>query len=149
MEWVRNWFSNMIPADKPLVDELGVVYLATENYYQAAKMPDVERRRKLADMSPTASKRAVRTPAFKLTPEQWAAFESKKLLVMETALRQKFSPGTTWYEKLMATGEEEIVEWNNWNDKYWGRTLDGVGENNLGKLLMKLRNEYRNKGENA
>ena len=66
---------------------------------------------------------------------------------MEYALRIKFAPGTSWYTKLMATGNEEIVELNNWNDVYWGSTLDGRGENHLGKLLIKLREEYKSNNE--
>ena len=147
MGWVRNWFSNMLPSDKALVDDMGIEYHTTENFYQAAKMPDRARRIRLANMSSFESKKAVRTPEFRVTPEEWNAFESRKLLVMEDAIRQKFSPGTSWFTKLMATGDEEIVEWNNWNDRYWGKTLDGVGENNLGKLLMKIRADLKTKGQ--
>ena len=32
----------------------------------------------------------------------------------------------------------EIVEDNNWNDKFWGR-CNGIGENKLGKMLMFIR----------
>ena len=31
-----------------------------------------------------------------------------------------------------------IEERNCWNDRYWG-TVDGIGENNLGKILMSVR----------
>jgi predicted NAD-dependent protein-ADP-ribosyltransferase YbiA (DUF1768 family) len=41
---------------------------------------------------------------------------------------------------LKATGDEELVEGNWWNDTFWG-VCNGVGENNLGKLLMKIRAE--------
>jgi predicted NAD-dependent protein-ADP-ribosyltransferase YbiA (DUF1768 family) len=43
----------------------------------------------------------------------------------------------------MKTGEEEIVELNNSGDRYWEKTEDGIGENHLGRILMKLREEYR------
>jgi predicted NAD-dependent protein-ADP-ribosyltransferase YbiA (DUF1768 family) len=46
----------------------------------------------------------------------------------------------------MATGSEEIIEWNNWGDRIWGKTYDGVGENHLGKILMKIREEHKNGG---
>lgn len=66
---------------------------------------------------------------------------------METALRHKFAPGTNWHARLMDTGDEEIVEWNNWGDRYWGRDVsDGGGENHLGRLLIKLRDEWRKTG---
>ena len=66
---------------------------------------------------------------------------------METALRYKFAPGTSWHAQLMATGQEEMVEWNTWGDRYWGREVrDGRRENHLGQLLMKLRDEWRRAG---
>lgn len=30
------------------------------------------------------------------------------------------------------------MEENNWGDKFWG-TVNGVGENHLGKILMRIR----------
>jgi predicted NAD-dependent protein-ADP-ribosyltransferase YbiA (DUF1768 family) len=43
----------------------------------------------------------------------------------------------------METGQDEIVEWNNWGDVWWGKDLEtGKGRNELGKLLMKIRSEY-------
>lgn len=42
--------------------------------------------------------------------------------------------------KLIETGDEELVEGNWWGDIYWG-VCNGIGENNLGKLLMKIRDE--------
>jgi predicted NAD-dependent protein-ADP-ribosyltransferase YbiA (DUF1768 family) len=63
---------------------------------------------------------------------------------MYEGLKLKFAPDTQWYTKLMSTGDEEIVEWNNWNDKYWGKDIrTKQGENHLGLLLMKLRSELR------
>ncbi len=60
---------------------------------------------------------------------------------MELVLRQKFShPGLL--ALLLATGDMELVEDNDWDDTYWG-VCNGVGENNLGKLLMKIRAEAR------
>ena len=56
-------------------------------------------------------------------------------------LRIKFAdPGLA---KLLAeTGEQELVEYNPWHDTYWG-VCDGVGQNKLGKLLMKVRGELK------
>ena len=34
--------------------------------------------------------------------------------------------------------QQELVEGNTWGDKVWG-VCDGVGENNLGKTLMRIR----------
>ncbi len=34
----------------------------------------------------------------------------------------------------------ELIEGNHWNDTFWG-ICNGNGENNLGKILMKIRHE--------
>jgi len=64
-----------------------------------------------------------------------------KLQVMEDVLRIKFNQ-EPFKSKLIATGTQEIQEGNSWGDKFWGVDLKtGVGENHLGKLLMKIRDE--------
>ena len=42
--------------------------------------------------------------------------------------------------KLIATDNEELIEFNVWNDIFYG-VCKGRGENHLGKLLMKIREE--------
>jgi ribA/ribD-fused uncharacterized protein len=45
-------------------------------------------------------------------------------------------------ELLLATGDEEIVEGNDWGDQYWG-VCDGIGLNKLGQTLMQIREDIR------
>ncbi len=45
-------------------------------------------------------------------------------------------------QKLLSTGDAELIEGNTWHDTFWG-VCNGVGENNLGKILMQARNYYR------
>jgi len=45
-------------------------------------------------------------------------------------------------ERLLATGDQELIEGNTWGDRFWG-VCDGEGQNQLGRLLMELRNELR------
>ena len=133
----RNWFSNMLPFDTPLVYQ-GITYLTVENFYQAMKTrkDDLVTRRRIAAATPYEAKRLGRR--VKLRPD-WMAI---RLEVMEYALRWKFAPGTSWHRQLMAT-ESGIVEWNDWGDRFWGRDVrTGVGENHLGRLLMMLRAEW-------
>ena len=59
-----------------------------------------------------------------------------KLDVMRDILEVKFSiPDLR--NKLIRVNDE-IVEDNNWGDRYWGR-CNGIGKNMLGKLLMEIR----------
>jgi len=41
-------------------------------------------------------------------------------------------------QRLLATGSRELIEGNWWKDIYWG-VCEDVGENHLGKILMRIR----------
>lgn len=140
-KWVRNWFSNMLLFDEPLIHE-GIVYNSVENFYQAMKVSDRTLREAISSKSPHESKSCFRNEPYKSSiRDSWNMTE--KLRVMEFALRHKFKEGTSWYAKLIETGDEDIVEFNNWGDTFWGVDSDtGIGQNRLGKLLMKIRGEY-------
>ena len=57
--------------------------------------------------------------------------------IMEELLYIKFSHPQL-KEWLLCTGQSKIVECNTWGDTFWG-VYNGVGENHLGTLLMKVR----------
>jgi ribA/ribD-fused uncharacterized protein len=64
--------------------------------------------------------------------------------VMEYLIRIKFR-NKELRRRLLATGEQLLIEGNYWNDRYWGVDLkSGIGENRLGKILMKVRKDIRN-----
>jgi ribA/ribD-fused uncharacterized protein len=68
-------------------------------------------------------------------------WESIRIGVMKDLLRQKFGD-EPFRSQLLATGTQELIEGNTWNDVFWG-VCDGEGENWLGKLLMEVRAELR------
>ena len=43
---------------------------------------------------------------------------------------------------MIETGDEYLEEGNTWGDRIWG-TVNGKGQNNLGKILMRVREELR------
>ena len=69
--------------------------------------------------------------------EDW---EVRKLRVMYDLLQQKFAPGTPLAQQLMATAPGQLVEGNNWGDRFWG-VCDGDGLNILGRMLMNIRDK--------
>lgn len=70
--------------------------------------------------------------------EDWSRV---KLSIMERLLRQKFSNANPELkQKLINTGALYLEETNTWKDTYWG-ICNGIGENHLGNLLMKIRAE--------
>lgn len=112
-----------------------------EYAYQAAKTDDpAEKRWILESDSPGEAKRRSRKVTLR---KDWDAI---KVAVMFQLLREKFTHPSLC-AKLLATGDEELVEGNRWHDNFWGvchcgRCTD-VGENMLGKLLMQVREELR------
>ncbi len=59
----------------------------------------------------------------------------------------KFTQNPDLLSKLLATGDAELIEGNTWGDRVWGVDLyRGAGENHLGKILMRIRDELRDGG---
>ena len=110
---------------------------SVEHHYQAAKTTDKAWRQRILD-APTAgiAKRLGRKAPVR---PDW---DEIKLQVMEDLVTQKFFAHPELATRLLATGDEELVEANWWGDKFWGKH-NGVGENHLGKILMKVRGELR------
>lgn len=109
----------------------GVEYPSVENAYQAAKCKDVEDRPFFLTCKASEAKRRGRVICMR---SDW---DEIKLRVMEELVRQKFSIEPL-KSKLQSTAPDEIQEGNWWGDFYWG-TVNGVGENHLGKILMEVR----------
>ena len=128
------WLSNFHKC--PIYYE-GIVYPSTEHAYHAAKTLDIEARKIIAALpSPGAAKYlGMKIP---LRPN----WDSIKLEIMTNLNRQKFQGDLELAARLLSTGNQELVEGNNWGDTYWG-VCDGIGGNNLGKILMKIREELR------
>lgn len=128
------WLSNFSPS-KVILD--GYEYPSVEHAYQAAKTVDPNERKQVRDApGPGQAKKLGRKVAMR---EDW---EQAKIGVMESMLRQKFDPESELAKKLLETGDGQLVEGNFWGDTFWG-VCKGVGKNNLGKLLMKIRGDLR------
>lgn len=81
--------------------------------------------------------------------EQRPDFEACRLKLMEGILRAKFSQNPALAERLKDTGNAVLIHISRGKDRYWGKNLyTDCGENHLGYLLMKLRKELQERGEN-
>lgn len=67
-----------------------------------------------------------------------------KIDIMTNVVRLKFTQNIDLRTKLLATGDAHLVEGNWWKDTFWGM-CNGVGTNHLGKILMKVRDEFNEK----
>lgn len=110
----------------------GYAYKSTEAAYQASKCENERDRLMFVALNPGSAKRLGRN--VKLRPD----WDEIKIDVMRDLLYQKFQPYYELGRKLVETGDEDLVEGNTWGDTFWG-VCNGVGENNLGKLLMEVR----------
>ncbi len=127
------WLSNFAVVT---IEYEGVTYFSTEVAYQASKTLNIKARRAMARLATPGGARHV-GGVLQLRPD----WDEVKLKVMEDITRLKFSQ-EPYCSQLLATGDEQLIEGNNWGDTFWG-VCKGKGENNLGKIIMKIRNESR------
>ena len=57
--------------------------------------------------------------------------------------KKKFKANPAIRKQLLNTGDAIIIEKNNWGDTIWG-VCKGVGENYMGRILMRIRKELLN-----
>ena len=126
-----HFLSNFYVLPKPIEFE-GLLYATTEHAFQAAKTIDTKEREKIRDAgSPGQAKRLGRK--VKLRP----GWDDMRVMVMHSICWTKFEhPNLRRW--LLETGDAELIEGNDWKDVFWG-TVNGKGENQLGKTLMAIR----------
>lgn len=119
------------------VNYKGVLWMTSEHAYQAEKFTQYEIREeiRLATSAHEAKQIAKRYDSLKR--KDW---QDIKLSVMEAILRAKFEQHEYVRRTLSRTEGREIIEDSPY-DSFWGRGPDHTGENHLGKLWMKLRDE--------
>lgn len=110
---------------------------SVEHAYQAAKYP----RNLRAEFIGVTPGRAKKLGALaKIDTRKW---QKQKYNIMYELVRQKFANNTQLREMLWMTDGCTLEERNNWGDTDWGTDPDGKGENNLGKILMNVRERLK------
>lgn len=123
------WLSNFWPVP---VNYDGYVFKTVEHAYQALKCKYYNEFLEVKNCdTPGQAKRLARQ---KIMRDDW---EQIKTQVMFHLLQQKFSNPEMW-ALLVATGNQPIIEGNEWGDTFWG-VCRGKGENHLGKMIMTIR----------
>jgi ribA/ribD-fused uncharacterized protein len=127
-EYLSNFYPCRIVLDKK-------VYRTVEHAYQAAKTTDPDERRWVRVQStPGKAKRAGKRITLR---KDW---DKVKIKVMTELVRQKFEDPKL-LRKLVNTRNAYLAEGNNWGDMFWG-TVNGTGQNHLGRILMSIRRPY-------
>lgn len=127
-------FSNFSP-HSIFIDEIN--WMTVEHYYQSKKFDNEELKEKIRlSKTPTLAKiKALEMKEFRR--DDWDEVKEKIMLV---GLRSKFIQHPELGRLLVSTNPKRLVE-STANDSYWGESVDGIGENRLGELLMSIRNE--------
>lgn len=137
------FLSNFYPS---VVSYEGFIFPTVEHAYQAAKNPTNANLRRFAIEIETPGN-AKRIGRSNLIRGDWHA---DKINVMGSLLRQKFKHPELC-DKLLSTGDRLLMEGNWWGDRFWGVSpvfsdsghAAVHGQNQLGKLLMLIREELR------
>lgn len=130
-EFLTNGFPSAIVVD-------GELYPSVEHAFQACKTDDPDLKKKIRDAaSPREAKKLGRSA---ILVQDW---DQKRTDVMASLVKQKFTEHLDLKIKLLLTGKKELVQGNTKKDHFWGQDQDGIGENNLGKILMSIREQIR------
>ena len=114
----------------------------SEHFFQAQKFENERDREAVRQATtPMLAARLGRDRKRKLRRD----WEAVKVAVMREALGAKFRQHAELGVLLLATADALLVEHTE-NDDYWGNGGDGSGRNELGRLLMALRDELRSEG---
>jgi len=134
--WLSNFYTTPVYYD-------GLLYKSSENAYQAAKLLP-HYRVELQTVSASTAKRLWKSfgedSLYDDTPDAW---DDRKYDVMSVILFDKFYRNVLLREKLLETDDKFLEETNWWKDVYWGVDAKLGGENNLGKILMKIRTYWK------
>jgi len=131
------FLSNFFPVPNGVHYE-GLTYFSVEHAYQAAKWPQNKRDEFTRCSASRAKKLGKQAPDF--NNKEW---DNKKYKIMVELCIQKFLYNNDLKEMLLATGDAYLEETNSWGDMWWGCNEDGEGKNNLGKILMGIRDTIR------
>ena len=111
-----------------------LIYLNAEAAFQAQKESCEKDKEQYTRMNPAQAKLVGRNCNLR---EDW---EEIKEQTMYEIVKAKFTQNEALARLLLATGDAYLEEGNWWHDTTWG-VCNGVGQNKLGKILMRLREE--------
>ena len=111
----------------------------SEHFFQAQKFANTRDQEEIrAAGSPMIAARMGRDRKRKLRRD----WERVKLGIMREAVEAKFRQHDDLRARLLATGDAPLVEHTE-NDDFWGDGGDGKGRNELGRILMAVRDVLR------
>lgn len=127
------------------VEYKGKTWPSLEHLYQAYKTTSKRERRIVWNASSPGEAKKLGN-SYKLRENWDKKYKEKYMLKF---VRLKFKQNKVIRKKLLKTKKAILIEGNTWHDNYWGdckckKCKDIKGQNNLGKILMKVREEFEN-----
>jgi ribA/ribD-fused uncharacterized protein len=120
----------------------GLTYKNSEAAFHAQKTLDEKERKLFTNLNASNSKTLGRKVKLR---DDW---ELVKDQIMYEVCLAKFTQNKYLRIKLLATGDEFLEEGTYWHDNCWGnchceKCKHIIGENRLGKILMRIREELK------
>jgi ribA/ribD-fused uncharacterized protein len=119
----------------------GDLYGSSEAAYMAGKTLDPAIRKQFQKSSGITPSEARKYGQMIVVRPDW---DKVKYDTMAAVVFDKFCRNKDLRDKLLSTGDKYIEETNHWGDQFWG-VCDGQGENNLGKIIMSVRDFWKAK----
>ena len=118
----------------------GKIWPTVEHYYQAQKFSEANHQEQIrCCLTPMKAK----TLAYELSDQHGRTdWVNVRKQIMLEALESKFAQHPDLANKLLSSGERQLIEFTE-KDDFWGDSGDGSGQNRLGQLLMQVRAEIR------
>ena len=136
INFIETHFNDLSPFSAHEIEIDGVVYKTAEHAYQALRVVPEARKAIMDAHSPMDAWREGQ----KCKERNELLADYDKYVLMENILRAKLAQHKDVKEVLKATGDRELLKVYD-TDYDWGTGADGSGQNNMGKLWMKLRAE--------
>lgn len=122
------------------VNIFGMIFRNSEAAYQSQKFTDPSIQQCFCNMKPRQAFDAVRSNELKnLVRPDWHSIKDN---IMYEVVKAKFVQNPELRRRLLATGASKLIE-HTTNDNYWADGGDGSGQNMLGLILMRVRNEMQ------
>ena len=114
----------------------GITYPSSEHVYQAAKSSSALTRELFSMISSPAEAKKM-GQKIEIRPD----WKDVQINVMRDIVTAKFEQNEYLMRLLIETKGCHLIEGNTWGDRFWGECPIGNGRNELGKILMGIRDD--------
>lgn len=119
------------------VNYQGILYLTAEHLFQAMKF--LNHQPAIADLVRNSADPG--RVAWRYTDQMRRDWPTQHLFMLEQVLLLKFTQYPGLKMELLATGDAQLIQLG--SDQFWSRQENGTGQNEFGRVLMRVRGILR------